>query len=287
MPRLASSSGSVRTSSWLWSAEVAPCARKWRRRASSAARNRRSRRCPRRPPRRAAQRRPATRARRLQVAVRPEGRDHPARPRRVSGERGVRGQVVARIVGGGEHLDPEPIEEGARPVRVLGEPVGELVVDRVRGLRGRSLRHAEDLGELGLQPEAHRRSAEDVPMRAQRAPDLARRRLVELALPDAERVKLHAARVQQARHVVIGRDEQARRILERLIVEEDPRIDVAVRGDHRQFPRRRRTAGARSPARRAPAAAAGPDAAERHSDVGHDPYSRSTGQQFGRARRRG
>jgi hypothetical protein len=170
----------------------------------------------------------------LEVAVGPERRDHAPRPRRVGGERGVRRQVVARVVGGREHRDPEPLEERARPVRVLGEPVRDVVVDRVRRVRGRTLRDLEDLSQLRLQPEAHRRAAVHVPVRAQQSPHLARAVLGERTLADAERVEADARRMQQPRHVVIGRHEQRRWIRERLVVEQQLRGHVTVRRDHRQ-----------------------------------------------------
>ena len=170
----------------------------------------------------------------LQVAVGPERRDDPPRPGRVGGEGGVRGQVVAGVVGGGQHLDAEPVVQRPRPVAVLGQPVGHLVVDGVGRLGGGAHRHLEDLGQLRLQPVPDGRAAVDVPVRAEQPPHLARLGLGELAAAHAERVQWDPAGVQQPGHVVVGRHQQARRVGERLVVEEQPRVDVAVRGQDRQ-----------------------------------------------------
>lgn len=173
---------------------------------------------------------------RLEVAIGAEGRYDPPRPRRVRYQRGVRRKVVARIVRRGEHGYLEAREQRPRLVGVLGQPVGEVVVDGVgRGGRG-SNDHAEDLGELGLQPVPHRGRAEDVPVRAEQTPGLTRRSLGERALPDAESFQRYPGGAQQPRHVVVRRHEQLRRIPERHIVQEHPRVGVAVRGDDREIP---------------------------------------------------
>ena len=73
-------------------------------------------------------------------------------------------------------------------------------------------------------------------MRAQPPPDRARARpRTSGPCADAERVERHARRVQQPRHVVVGRHEQRRRVRERLVVEQQARVDVTVRRDHRQL----------------------------------------------------
>ena len=42
--------------------------------------------------------------------------------------------------------------------------------------------------------------------------------------------------MEQPRHVVIGRDQETRRIQESLVIEEQARIDVPMRTDQRQLP---------------------------------------------------
>jgi hypothetical protein len=109
----------------------------------------------------------------LQVAVGPERRDDPPGPGRVGGEGGMRGQVVAGIVGSGQHLDAEPVIQRPWPIAVLGQPVGHLVVDGIgrpdRGPQG----DLEDLGQLRLQPVPYGRAAERVPVRTEQPPHLA------------------------------------------------------------------------------------------------------------------
>ena len=109
------------TSSWLWSADVAPCADEVRAGAPpSRPPSRRSRRCRCRltSPSRVDGGRPAG-ARRPRGSGRGGTSGSRGRTRRrVGGERRVRGQVVARVVGGGEHLDAEPLEQRPGPVGV-------------------------------------------------------------------------------------------------------------------------------------------------------------------------
>ena len=119
------------------------------------------------------------------------------------------------------------------------EALGHLVVDRVGGLLRRARRDAEDPGQLGLEPEAHRRAPEQVPAFAQQPPRRPRRGFGERARPDPEGVEPDPVGVQQPGHVVVGRHEQRRRVGERLIV-------AAAAAD-------RRGRAARSPAGRATA----------------------------------
>ena len=222
-----------------------------------------SRPCPCRTPRPAAPSAPASRRSHLEVAIGPEGRDHAAGPRRVGGERRVRGEVVARVVGGGQDRDPEPLEQGARPEGGLGEPRRQLVVDRVRRRGGRTALDAEDLHQLVLEPVADRRAAEDVPVGAHPPPDVPRLRLGRGPCADPERVERDARGVQQAGHVVIGRHQQRRRVGERL-VRRAACAGPRVRGVRSPGGRaRRRTAHARSRGPRARRAAGGPGGVQR------------------------
>ncbi len=188
------------------------------------------------------------RLRRLEVAVGPERRHHPRRPGRVRGQRGVRRQVVARVVGGGQHRDAEPLEQGPGPVGRLGQAVGDLVVDRVGGRRRRPRRRPRRCRPArppastapacrGTRPSARTAAATAV----------AGRRLGQRPCADAELVQRDAAGVQQPGHVVVGRDEQRRRVGERLVVEQQARVDVPVRGDRSAGRAPPRTAGGRSP----------------------------------------
>ncbi len=57
---------------------------------------------------------------------------------------------------------------------------------------------------------------------------------VSSRLADAERLERHPAGVEQPRDVVVGRDEQRRRVGERAVVEQQARVDVPVGRDDRQ-----------------------------------------------------
>ena len=150
--------GRCATSSWLWSAESAPCATKYRRR-SSIARDpaRGSRRCRRRRPRRAGRPRRPSRAAPARGSGRAgtSGSPGPA----TSGRRRARRARPGRRTG--RRWWPAPRCRTARTARAAGRRprasrVGELVVDRVGGLRRRAHGHAEDLRQLRLEPVARR-----------------------------------------------------------------------------------------------------------------------------------
>ena len=169
----------------------------------------------------------------VEILVGPERGEHAAGERRVGGERCVHREVVHGVVGGGEHLDAEALEQGARAVRGVAESSGDLVVDGV-GRLGRGLDvDVEERGELVRQPVARCGAGVEVPMARERAPGLAR--VGGPAAADAEGREVDACGVQQARDVVVVRDEQVGRVGERLVIEQQRRGDVAVRGDDRQL----------------------------------------------------
>ena len=109
------------------------------------------------------------RAARFQVAVGAERRDHPAVEARVRGECRMVREVVAGVIGRGEHVDPEALEQLPWPELVRSETLGHPVVDEVGGLRARSLRHAEDAAEDALHPEPAGSPAEQGPSARRRS----------------------------------------------------------------------------------------------------------------------
>ena len=77
------------------------------------------------------------------------------------------GQVVARIVSGREHLDLELLVQCPRLELRCRETAGDPVIDLVSGLLAGSFRDPEDLAQLSVQSEPHRRAAISTPVRAQ------------------------------------------------------------------------------------------------------------------------
>ena len=116
----------------------------------------------------------------------------------------------------------------------LGEGGGELVVDGV-GLVGAEAVgvDAEDVGELLLEPVAGGGAGEEVPVRGEDTPGLPGARALGAA--DAQLVQRHARGVQDAAQVVVGADDQGRRVREGGVVDEHLRVEVAVRGDDGQL----------------------------------------------------
>src|SRR5699024_1358297 len=169
----------------------------------------------------------------LEVLVRAEGGDDPAGEGGVRGESVVRGEIVDRVVGGGQHGDVELVEQGAGPVLGPGELLGDLVVQRVGGAGVQHGLQAEDIVELVLHPVAGGGAGVGVPVLGQQVPGAAGGGLVQRALAHAEVREVHAAGVHQAVDVVVGRDEQRGRVTERLVVEQQPGVDVPVGRDDR------------------------------------------------------
>ena len=59
---------------------------------------------------------------------------------------------IARLVGRGEHLNVEALEQRSRPELTSGELFSDLRVDRVRRLRCELLSDAEDFVQLVVEP---------------------------------------------------------------------------------------------------------------------------------------
>ena len=148
------------------------------------------------------------------------------------------GEIAAGVVGGRQHLHPEAVEEGPRPVLGECEALHEAVVDEVGVGGGWADGDVEHLGQRRLQPEAGRGATEDVPPLAQPSPDLAGvgGAALPIAARDAQLGEGHAVRVEHAGHVVIRSDEQRRRIVEGTVLLEEERVHVPVRRDDRQVP---------------------------------------------------
>jgi len=109
---------------------------------------------------------------RLEVAVRPERGHDPAVEPGVGREGPVELQVVAGVVGRGEHVDAEALEQGPWPERLRRQAAGNLVVEHVRGRGRRALGGAEHVGEHALHPVPAGRAPEQRPPLAEDPPRL-------------------------------------------------------------------------------------------------------------------
>jgi hypothetical protein len=139
----------------------------------------------------------------------------------------VVGQVVERVVGGGEHVYAEAPEQLARPELRGGEDVVDGVVDLVGGLGAELLVDAEDGGESLVEPVPGGGPVEQVPVPGESAPDLPGWRV------RAEVVERHTRRVEQPGDVVVLDDEQVGRVRKGCVEVEQPGRHVAVRRDDR------------------------------------------------------
>jgi len=87
--------------------------------------------------------------------------------------------------------------------------------------------------QLVVQPRAGRRPVKQIVVIREALPDFAWIRLDgrSISARDAKILERDTVRVEQAEDVVIGLNEEGRRLRERCVVRQNPRIDVAVRRD--------------------------------------------------------
>ena len=147
-------------------------------------------------------------------------------------DRAVVAEVVERALGRRQHFDVEALIEGARPELGPHEGVGDSVVEPVGVLRRRLLLDAEDGGEGVVQPQPGRRAAEQREVGGEQAPDRARVLFDRAAVEPrhADGLGRNPLAVEHPVHVMIGDDEQPRRIGEGPVLGE-PGADRCDRAD--------------------------------------------------------
>ena len=141
------------------------------------------------------------------------GRDHAAVPARLSNGFVVL-QRIERALRRGDGLDAEALEQRARAEFRRAQGGIDLVVILVGIGRREPLGEAEQGREGVVEPHPRRRAAKEMVMRRETAPDRARVALDDAALlrGDAEILEPHALAVEHAENIVVGNDEQRRRI---------------------------------------------------------------------------
>ena len=172
---------------------------------------------------------------RVDDRVGPIGGDHPARPAGLANHF-MPAEIVQGAVGGGDDLDAEALEQGARPEGRFGQARGDDVVDLVGGLGGQALVDAQHLGEGMVEPHAARCRAEEMIVLGETAPDLARVGFHRFAVDTghAELGERDALGMEHPEDVVVGDDEQLGGIGKWLVLGEPARIGMAMRTDDRQ-----------------------------------------------------
>ena len=84
-----------------------------------------------------------------------------------------------------------------------------------------------------VQPRAGRRCVKQIVVVSEALPDFGWIRLAgrPILAWDAEILERDTVRIEQAEYVVVGLNEEGRRLRERCVFRQNPRIDVAVRRD--------------------------------------------------------
>ncbi len=146
-------------------------------------------------------------------------------------------EIVERALRRRQRLDVESLEERARPELGPLQTDGYVIVSLVGVLGAQALAEAKDFREGVVEPEPGRRAAEQMKVLGETAPDFARIGFDRAAVDarHAQVLETHALAVEHAMHVVVGNDEQPRRVGERRVVRKPLRIRVAVRADDRQL----------------------------------------------------
>ena len=159
--------------------------------------------------------------------------EEPVRPDRRREASQIRGSRVGR----GDDLDVETVEQGAWAELRIGHTSSDLVVDGIGRLGAWDQIDPEYLNELMFQPVARRRAPKEFPVLAERMPDLPRVGLgrTPIGPRHPELSRFDALRCQHPEHIVIGNDQQLRRVGERGIVGEHLRFHVPVHTDQRQI----------------------------------------------------
>ena len=163
------------------------------------------------------------------------GGDHAAVPIAVA-DRLMPAQIVQSAFGGGERFDLEAVKEGAGAEGVLGQAGFDVVIVVIGGFGRQGHVEAEDMFKRMVEPDRRGRAPEQVVVRRQQVPDLARIGFDRAAIDagDTEIGHRHALAHQHPEHIVIGHHEQFRRVREPRVFGEPARIAMAVRAQDRQ-----------------------------------------------------
>src|SRR3546814_530787 len=148
------------------------------------------------------------------------GGDHPTAPFAAGiggADGGMMLERIERAFGRCDHLDPEAVEKRARTEGVGRQRVGDAVVIEVRRL-GRELHvESERLGEHPVHPHPRRGAAKEMIILREESPAFAR---VGIAVPDTQRTERYALRIEHPEYIMIGMEQQLRRIAEGRVARE-------------------------------------------------------------------
>src|SRR6185437_11185353 len=165
------------------------------------------------------------------------GGDDAASPAAVA-DRLMMEKRIERRFGRRDHLDAEALEQRARTIRIFAKACADPVEIPIGAIRGQALVDAEDRVERMVEPQPRRRAAKERVVRSEQPPD--RACIVRRAYRGivrwryAKQLERDALAVQHPENVVIGNDEERRRIRERRVVGVPLRIGVSMGTDDRQ-----------------------------------------------------
>ena len=148
----------------------------------------------------------------------------------------VPAQIVGRPVGGGDHLELEALEQRPRQEVRPREARRDAVIIFVGGKRRQRLGEPEQVRERRVEPQPRRRAAEQMVVFGKAPPDGAPIAFGQPAIlaRHAQRAQIHPLAHQHARHIMVGHDQQLRRVGKWRVFGIPARLGVPVRADQRQ-----------------------------------------------------
>src|SRR5216683_7600057 len=141
-------------------------------------------------------------------------------------------QRVEGSIGGGQDLDVELVEEGARTkLRALQLLCNDLVVF-VRVFCAQSFGESKLIFQSVVEPETGRGAAEQIVVFCEDAPDLAGIGLLAAVdLRNAQGFERNTLRIEHAEDVVVGLNQEGGRIGKGFVESKPAWVGVTVRGD--------------------------------------------------------
>ncbi len=170
--------------------------------------------------------------------------NHPPRPARVA-DRLVPLKRIGRGIRRRQHLNSEPLKERPRQKLRRLKLLRDGLVISVRVCLRETFGQAEEVDEDKIQPHPRRRPAKQKVVLREDPPDLpgidcgrSGRVPVRTALRDTQRFKRNTLRIQHAKDVMIGLNQQRCRVRKRLVLGKPARIRMPVRRNDRQVAHR-------------------------------------------------
>ena len=127
-------------------------------------------------------------------------------------------KVIAWVVGGCDEGNVEGVHQGSRAEVGLSDVLSDGVIDVISGLDAGALGDTKNADELVNQPVTHCSTCKVAPVFAEDSEGLPVVLLTHRLSNDTKVLEIDTIGMQQAIHVMVGGDEQARRVGEGQVI---------------------------------------------------------------------